>query len=51
MRPVIASVICIALLWVTDIFLFKSKYSNDLWRDVQYEAQKISDDIRRSVKF
>jgi hypothetical protein len=50
MRLLIALVICFALLWVADIFLFKSRYSSQLWRDVQYQAQKINGDVRRLDK-
>jgi hypothetical protein len=51
MRLLIALVICFALLWVADIFLFKSRYGSQLWRDVQYQAQKINGDVRRWIRF
>jgi hypothetical protein len=51
MRFLIALVICLALLWVTDLFFFKGQYSNRLWLDTQYELQKINGDIRRFVRF
>jgi hypothetical protein len=51
MRVVVILVICVGLLWMADIFLFKGHYSSQLWRDLQYEAQKIEGDVRRWTRF
>jgi hypothetical protein len=47
MRAVVGLVICFALLWMADMFLFKGHYSSQLWRDLQHEAHKIDGDVRR----
>jgi hypothetical protein len=38
-------------LWLGDVLFFKSRYSNEVWFEINQEAQKISYDIRRWTSF
>jgi hypothetical protein len=49
MRFLLFLIVCIAVLWIGDMFFFHSRYRNELWRDVQIQAQKINYDVRRAV--
>jgi lysylphosphatidylglycerol synthetase-like protein (DUF2156 family) len=49
MRFFLFLIICAAALWIGDMFLYHGRYRNELWRDVQIEAQKINYDVRRAV--
>jgi hypothetical protein len=31
------------------MYFFHSRYRNELWRDMQIEAQKINYDVRRAI--
>jgi hypothetical protein len=51
MRFLLFIVFCAAALWLGDVLFFKGQYSNEVWRDLNQEAQKINYTIRRWVKF
>jgi hypothetical protein len=51
MRFLIFLIVCAAVLWIGDMFFFKSRYRNEIWRDMEIEAQKINYEVRRAVRF
>jgi hypothetical protein len=51
MRILLCLIICVAVLLVGDMLFFKSRYSNQVWRDMQYEGRKFEYEIRRLIKF
>jgi lysylphosphatidylglycerol synthetase-like protein (DUF2156 family) len=51
MRILLFMVFCVAALWLGHVLFFKSRYSNEVWFEMNQEAQKINYDIRRWIKF
>jgi hypothetical protein len=51
MRILLYLIICVAALLVGDMLFFKSRYSNQVWRDMQYEGRKFEYEIRRLIRF
>jgi hypothetical protein len=51
MRILLYLIICVIVLLVGDMLFFKSRYSNQVWRDMQYEGRKFEYEIRRWIKF
>jgi hypothetical protein len=51
MRILLFIVICVVAIWLADVWFFKSRYSNQMWQDAQYEVQKTAYEIRRWIKF
>ncbi len=51
MRILLYLIICVAVLLVGDMLFFKSRYGNQVWRDMQYEGRKFEYEIRRWIKF
>jgi hypothetical protein len=51
MRILLYLIICVAALLVGDMLFFKSRYSNQVWRDMQYEGRKFEYEIRRWIRF
>lgn len=51
MRLITGIVICLALMWMADVFFFKGQCTNQLWGDAQYQAQKLNYEVRRLIKF
>ncbi len=51
MRILLYLIICVAVLLVGDMLFFKSRYSNQVWQDMQYEGRKFEYEIRRWIKF
>jgi purine-cytosine permease-like protein len=51
MRFLIYIIVCVAVVWIADMFFFKSRYRNEIWRDMEIEAQKINYEVRRAVRF
>jgi len=49
MRFLLFLILCVAILWIGDIYCYHGRYRNELWRDIQIEAQKINYDVRRAV--
>jgi hypothetical protein len=33
------------------LFIVKNRYSNEIWNEMNQEARKINDEIRRWIKF
>jgi hypothetical protein len=44
-------IFCVAALWLADMWFLKSRYSNQMWQDAQYQVQKTTDEIRKLIKF
>jgi hypothetical protein len=42
-------IVCVAVLWIGDMFFYHGRYRNELWRDVRLQARKIEYDVRRAV--
>jgi hypothetical protein len=42
---------CVAILGIGDMIFFKSRYRNEIWRDMEVQIQKINYELRRSVRF
>ena len=34
--------LCAAVLFLVDMFYYKGRYRNEMWRDMQYEGQKFN---------
>jgi hypothetical protein len=51
MRILLFFIFCVAALWLADIWFFKSRYSNQMRQDAQYQARKTADEIRSWIKF
>jgi hypothetical protein len=51
MRFLFFIIFCLGALWLGDVLFFKSRYSNEVWFEINQEAQKISYDIRRWTSF
>jgi hypothetical protein len=51
MRILLFLLVCAAALFLGDMFFYKSRYRNEIWRDMQYEGQKINYEIRRWIKY
>jgi hypothetical protein len=51
MRFLLFLFVCVAILGIGDMIFFKSRYRNEIWRDVEVEIQKINYELRRSVRF
>ena len=51
MRILLFIAFCVAALWLGDVLFLKSRYSNEVWFEMNQEAQKINYDIRRWIKF
>jgi hypothetical protein len=49
MRFLLYLIVCVAVLWFGDMIFYHGRYRNELWRDVQIEAQKINYDVRRAI--
>ena len=43
--------LCAVVLFLVDMFFYKGRYRNEMWRDMQYEGQKLNYEIRRLIKF
>jgi hypothetical protein len=42
---------CAAALWVADVMFYKGHYSNQVWLELNQQAQKANYEIRRWVRF
>jgi lysylphosphatidylglycerol synthetase-like protein (DUF2156 family) len=51
MRFLLLLIVCAAVLWIGDTFLYHGRYSNELWRETQIQADKINYDVRRAIGF
>jgi lysylphosphatidylglycerol synthetase-like protein (DUF2156 family) len=51
MRTLLFIVFCAAALWLVDMFFYKSRYSNQIWFETKYEAEKIGGQVRRWTRF
>jgi hypothetical protein len=51
MRILLFFIFCVAALWLADMWFLKSRYSNQMWQDAQYQVQKTTDEIRKLIKF
>jgi hypothetical protein len=51
MRILLFVVFCVAALWLSDALFFKSKYSNEIWNEMNQEGLKINYEIQRWVRF
>jgi hypothetical protein len=51
MRILLFIVFCVAALWLSDVLFFESKYSNEIWNEMNQEARKINYEIQRWIKF
>jgi hypothetical protein len=51
MRFLLFLFVCATVLWMADMFFFKSRYRNEIWRDIEIEAQKLNYEVRRAVRF
>ena len=49
MRFLLLLIFFVAVLWIGDMYFFHSRHRNELWRDMQIEAQKINYDVRRAI--
>jgi hypothetical protein len=49
MRFLLFLIVCATVFWIGDMYFFHSRYRNELWRDVQIQAQKINYDVRRAI--
>jgi len=43
--------LCAVVLFLIDMFFYKGRYRNEMWRDMQYEGQKINYEMRRWIKY
>jgi hypothetical protein len=44
-------VFCTVALWVADVMFYKGRYSNQVWLELNQQAQKANYEIRRWVRF
>jgi hypothetical protein len=51
MRILLFIVFCVAALWLSDVLFFKSKYSNEIWNEMNREARKINYEIQRWINY
>jgi hypothetical protein len=51
MRILLFIVFCAVALWLADVLFFKSRYSNEVWLEINQQTRKIEYEIRRWVKF
>jgi hypothetical protein len=51
MRNLLLFIFCVAALWLADMWFFKSRYSNQMRQDAQYQVQRTTDEIRSWIKF
>jgi hypothetical protein len=51
MRTLLFIVFCAAALWTADVLFFKSRYSNEVWYEINQQAQKINYEVRRWIRF
>jgi hypothetical protein len=51
MRFLLFLIVCAAALWIGDVLFFKGRYRNEIWRDMEIEAQKMNYEVRRAVRF
>jgi hypothetical protein len=51
MRFLLFLFVCVVVLGIADMVFFKSRYRNEIWRDLEIEAQKINYEVRRTVRF
>jgi hypothetical protein len=49
MRTLVFLAVCAAVVFVSDLFIFKSGYSDSIWRDMQYEGRKFEYEVRRWI--
>jgi hypothetical protein len=42
--------LCAVVLFLVDIFFYRGRYRNEMWRDMQYEGKKFNYEIRRWIK-
>ena len=49
MRFLLSLIVCAVILWIGDMYFYHGKYRNELWRDMQYQVQKIEYDVRRAI--
>jgi hypothetical protein len=49
MRFLLYLIVCAVALWLGDMYFYHGRYRNELWRDMQIEADKINYDVRRAV--
>jgi hypothetical protein len=49
MRFLLYLIVCAVILWLGDTYFYHGKYRNELWRDMQYQVQKIQYDARRAI--
>jgi hypothetical protein len=50
MRFLLFLIFCVAVLWIGDIYFCHGRYRNEMWRDMQIEADKINYDVRRAIR-
>jgi hypothetical protein len=51
MRILLFIAFCVAALWLSDVLFFKSRYSNEIWHELNQEAQKFNREMQRWIKF
>jgi hypothetical protein len=49
MRFLLFLIVCVAALWIGDMYFYHGRYRNELWRDVQLRVQKLDYDVRRAI--
>jgi hypothetical protein len=42
---------CSVALWVADVMFYEGRYSNQVWRELNQQAQKANYEVRRWVRF
>jgi hypothetical protein len=51
MRFLLFAIACVVALGIGDMLFFKGRYRNEIWRDVEIEAQKMNYEVRRAIRF
>jgi lysylphosphatidylglycerol synthetase-like protein (DUF2156 family) len=44
-------VFCAAALWLGDVMYYNGRYSNQVWQELNQQAQKANSEVRRWVRF
>jgi hypothetical protein len=42
---------CLAALWLADLMLYNGRYGNQIWHELNQQAQKANYEVRRWVRF
>ena len=42
---------CAITLWLADIMIYKGRYGNQVWLELQQEVQNASHEMRRWIRF